>query len=119
MEYKGTEMSGGALAWFIQRLSGFALIIFLMIHFVRMHFFIGDLTYENVARSLVNPLWKTFDLAFLVLALYHGLNGIWAVVLDYVNSRPWQVAIYSALVFLGLFLLVLGTITILPFSPQL
>lgn len=119
MEYKGTERSGGALGWFVQRLSGFVLIAFLLIHFVRMHFVIGDLTYENVAKNLANPYWKTFDLAFLVLALYHGLNGLWAVILDYVNNRPWQVAIYSVLVLLGLALLVLGTITILPFAPQL
>ncbi len=116
MRYPRT--SGGFYAWFFQRLTGILLVILLLVHFAIVHNLpkAGGLNYAVVAPRLATATWKVFDLMFLVCALFHGLNGVWMVVQDYVSSETAQSWIFYALCTLGLILLVLGAITVIPFK---
>ncbi|MEJ2685469.1 MAG: hypothetical protein P8Z71_13875 [Candidatus Sulfobium sp.] len=38
-------------------------------------------------RRLSSPYWKTFDIVFLSLAIYHGFNGLWGLVLEYFHGE--------------------------------
>ena len=120
MQYRGSSNSG-EIAWFLQRLSGLVLVIVLGMHFVLLHYLDIDplthhVTFSTVAARISTPFWKTVDLGFLVLAVYHGLNGIWMVVCDYIHRPLARVVLYSMLCMLGLAMIILGTITILPFD---
>ncbi len=121
MRYKGSLRSGGAFGWFYQRLSGLVLLILLLIHWGMMHNTpqaADGIQYIDVATRLASPFWKTFDLLFLILGIFHGMNGLLMIVRDYVKV-PWQRgAIYSVVVILGLVLLILGTLTVLPFQVK-
>lgn len=110
--------SGGFNAWLLQRLTGIILIFLLLIHFGVVHNFPkgGGLSYAVVAPRLATATWKVFDLLFLVCALFHGLNGVWMVVQDYVHGEGVQNWIFYALCTLGLILLVLGTTSVIPFK---
>jgi len=110
--------SGGFYAWLFQRLTGILLVFLLLIHFAVVHHLPkpGELNYAVVAPRLATATWKVFDLVFLVCALFHGLNGVWMVVQDYVSSEGAQTWIFYALCTLGLILLALGAITIIPFK---
>ena len=111
-------MGDGALRWLLQRVSGMALVVFLLIHFWVTHYFPGgDVTYQKVAARLADPYWKFFNLSFLVLALYHGVNGGWTILEDYLKEGWWRVILLGLVLLAGLFLLVLGTLTILAFQP--
>lgn len=110
----------GAWEWLFQRVTGVLLVVALMGHYWVTHYFPGGhVTYEKVsARFLAaGAAWKIFDLTFLVLALFHGLNGIWTIVLDYVHHDGWRVVCYGALWFLGLVFLIFGSLTIITFQP--
>ena len=77
----------GAGRWFFQRISGIALLVFLLSHFWVTHYFPGgDVTYQKVALRLAHPEWKFFHLTFLVLGLSHGLNGLWTISEDYIRK---------------------------------
>jgi succinate dehydrogenase / fumarate reductase, membrane anchor subunit len=107
----------GASRWFFQRVTGIALLVFLLGHFFVTHYYPpGDITFEKVAERLTQPGWKFFNLAFLVLALFHGLNGGWTVLEDYLKEGWARIALFGALVMAALFLFVLGTLTILGFQ---
>lgn len=107
---------GGAMTWFLQRITGLFIIIMVLLHIYMNHFTgTGWVTYEAVKARLGHPLWKCFDMAFLTFALYHGLAGAWAVAADYVENHGWRLFIFSALILLGGVLGCLGTITILGF----
>ena len=53
----------------------------------------GDLSYEAILHRIANPVWQFIDIAFLLVALYHGLNGLRNIILDYsrVGRRTAQV----------------------------
>lgn len=115
MQYKGSLRSGGATAWFLQRLSGLFLIVLLLVHFAVLHGGDGLVTYEKVAARLATPAWKTFDLLFLVLGIFHGMNGLLMVIRDYATTGWKRGTLYAVVVVAGLVFLVLGCITVIPF----
>lgn len=107
----------GAFAWFYQRITGIFLFIILLLHFSIMHFAGGgEVTYERVLNRLADPYWKMLDLSFVVFALYHGLNGIWMSIQDYIRSEGWRATIYTILVLTGVFLFFLAAVTLIPFG---
>jgi len=74
--------------WYIQRITGAALLILLIAHFWVEHFVSealrrGDLTYAAIRARISNPTWQVIDIAFLLIALLHGLNGARNVILDF------------------------------------
>ncbi len=107
------KRSKGALLWFFQRITGIYLFVMLLVHFFVMHFSGKELTYENVAPRLSSPLWKAADLLFLIFALYHGFNGLWSIIDDYVKSRSLRLFLMAIVITLVVVLFVVGAITIL------
>jgi len=110
--------SGGAFAWFFQRVSGLFLVIFLLGHFWLLHYAIsGEFAdFETVRARLALPLFKVLDLVFLYLAVYHGLNGVLMVIHDYVHKGFLRIVLVALLWTLGLTLLTCGTLTIATFK---
>src|SRR5438552_12595710 len=81
-------MRRNALNWYLQRMTGALLVILLAAHFWVEHFMTaelqrGNLTYASVHARIANPMWQAIDISFLLVALYHGLNGLRNIVLDY------------------------------------
>lgn len=86
-------MSRNALAWYMQRITGALLVPLLIAHFWVEHFMTatlmrGDLSYEVILTRIANPWWQAIDISFLLIALYHGLNGLYSIVLDFGKIGP-------------------------------
>jgi succinate dehydrogenase hydrophobic membrane anchor protein len=82
-----------AFHWYLQRITGVLLLILLIAHFWVEHFVSetllrGELSYEAIRQRIENPLWRAIDIAFLIIALYHGLNGLRNILLDYSRIGP-------------------------------
>lgn len=76
------------IGWYLQRITGALLIVLLAAHFWVEHFMSaelrrGDLTYQAILGRIANPAWQFIDIAFLLIALYHGLSGLRNIILDY------------------------------------
>ena len=91
-------MYRNVIGWYLQRITGALLIVLLAAHFWVEHFMTaelrrGDLTYEVTLGRISNPVWQFIDIAFLLVALYHGLNGLRGIILDYsrIGRRAAQV----------------------------
>jgi succinate dehydrogenase / fumarate reductase membrane anchor subunit len=119
--------SSGSQAWYLQRWSGLILFLMVLFHFGAMHFVEFDhmaytehgiryATFESVAWRFANPAWKIFDLTFLVLALYHAVNGMWQIFLDVKMPDGIKTAVHGTLYLIGLVLLVMGAATLIPFQ---
>jgi succinate dehydrogenase / fumarate reductase membrane anchor subunit len=91
----------GALFWVLQRLTGLFLAIFLFTHVKVLHWDFnftdammaptGFLDFRFVAQRLQGSLgWVIFYFMFIISALFHGLNGLWAVILDFRPSKGAQ-----------------------------
>jgi succinate dehydrogenase hydrophobic membrane anchor protein len=101
---------GGMWAWLFQRITAVLLIVCLAIHLIYTHIFnIGDLDYSNVANRLAHASLTAVDIILLAAGLYHALNGLRMVLLDYwFTSRKLTVALNVTLWAIGLAFLVYG-----------
>jgi succinate dehydrogenase / fumarate reductase membrane anchor subunit len=117
MRYRENATSGGAVLWLFQRVSGVYLAVVLFAHVWLLHYLLReDLTFSAVAQRVATPLWKTIDISFLVVALFHGLYGLWIVLEDYIHWGWARIFLYSAISVVAIVALVLGILTILPFQ---
>ncbi len=108
----------GALFWLFQRLTGVFLAVFLFTHVKVLHWDFnfakeGLIDFSMVTQRLQGSMgWVIFYLFFIVSVLFHGLNGLWAVVLDFRPSRGIQTAWLSALWGVGILVAIWGFFTL-------
>ena len=88
----------GMWAWVLFRISGLILVAYLFVH-------VGIISQGTVTgASVLNRLFKTFDSPFLVFldfmlvaaVLYHGLNGIRIILMDFGLGIRRHKAVYYA-----------------------
>lgn len=98
-----SSKSSGARSWMLQRITGIALVVFAIGHYILMHYNLDSgHTYQAVLNRMQYSWYRIIDLVFLTLGMYHGLNGLWGIFRDY-NMKPWlKITLVSALVLLGI-----------------
>jgi succinate dehydrogenase / fumarate reductase membrane anchor subunit len=108
-------------SWIFMRISGILLVLLIFGHLIFMHLLEGGVNRVNfafVAGRWAGPFWQTYDWAMLFLATIHGANGMRVVITDYIRSpqrRFWaKMLLYATAVFM----LLLGTLTIVTFDPD-
>ncbi len=106
-------------AWLFMRISGVVLLFMALGHLAIMHIInnLEVINYSCVARRYMTPLWRTYDLVMLWLALIHGVNGIRTLAEDYISARGWRLVSLASLYVLSFILLALGSLVILTFRP--
>ncbi len=107
----------GTWGWFLQRITAFYLAFGLAVHFIYAHYVMTrPITFSQVAERLSSPWWVAFDLSLLFTVVFHGLNGLWGVLLD-LNPSPFCRKLTGwVLLLAGLALSVVGAWLIVPFS---
>jgi len=106
--------SSGSFSWTFQRVSGIILVIIMIGHYILMHFNPeSGHTYDAVLARMQSNWYRVLDMVFVVLGMYHGLNGIWSIFRDY-KLKAWQsVSIVSVIIIAGLAFTLWGIKTIL------
>ena len=101
-KYRASKNSGSK-SWVIQRITGIALVVFMIGHYILMHYHPDSgHTYEAVLSRMQYSWYRIIDLSFLVLGMYHGLNGVWNIFRDY-KLKPWQnITVLSLILILGI-----------------
>ena len=109
-------------SWVFMRLSGLLLVILVLGHLLIMNILDGGVQRINfgfVAGRWASPFWRTWDLMQLWLAQLHGTNGLRTIINDYAErdgTRFWlKMLLYTA----SFLVLVLGTLVIFTFDPDL
>jgi succinate dehydrogenase hydrophobic membrane anchor protein len=100
----------------MQRVSALALLFFLTLHMVVVHYPPGHLDFSRVMERMASPTWKAIDIAFLFFVLMHALTGAYAVLTDYQKVAVFKRALAGAAIIIGLGAFVYGTQTILAFQ---
>ena len=107
-------------SWFLMRLSGILLVLLAIGHMYMVHVFtrIEVVDYAFVARRWATPVFRTWDILLLLLAMVHGINGVRVIIDDHLMARPgWRLTVLSALYSLGLILTLLGIVVLMTFEP--
>jgi len=95
-----TVATRGAFFWLFQRVTGIFLAYFLITHVKVQHWDFdftkypgGLLDFQFVIERLQGSMaWVVFYFFFIISALFHGLNGLWAIILDFRPPRGVQIA---------------------------
>ena len=106
MAEKYVSTRQGSMQWVMQRVSAVLLVFLAFIHFGIQHFTSDAVsTGLTVSARLNDPWWQSYYVLFVVLALYHGINGVIGIWRDY-NPRPklrfwveitvWTLAVFFA-----------------------
>ncbi|MEK7449944.1 MAG: hypothetical protein AAB019_10750 [Planctomycetota bacterium] len=73
--------------WFLQRITALILVACLAIHLVLLHFIAPERKFHLVLERIQgNKFWAFFYIAFLLAALFHGLNGTYEILEDYLPN---------------------------------
>jgi succinate dehydrogenase / fumarate reductase, membrane anchor subunit len=117
---RGTNF--GMYAWLFMRMSGILLVVLVLGH-ISIMLLLDDgvrrINFGFVAGRWASPFWRTWDLTQLWLAQLHGTNGLRVIINDYAErdqTRFWlKMLLYTA----SFLVLVLGTLVIFTFDPEL
>jgi len=108
--------------WFFMRISGIVLVFLVLGHFTIVHLVdegIDRVDFAFVSGRWSSPLWQTWDWLMLFLGLLHGTNGLKTIIEEYVRVPGKRVALKSVLYVLCFVFILLGTLVILTFDPDL
>ena len=73
----------GTLAWILHRLTGLALIFYLVLHvFVIHHLIKGEEEFDGVMHFLSSPLFKFFEIGLIGVIFLHLWNGLRVTLID-------------------------------------
>lgn len=114
----GTISSRSPLFWLLQRVSGAFLAVFLFTHVKVLHWDFdfstqGFIDFTYVIDRLSGSVgWSVFYFLFILSALFHGLNGLWAVILDFRPSNGMQKAWLTILWIIGIGMAIYGLKTL-------
>ena len=109
-------------AWIFMRLSGLLLVFLVLGHLMIMLLLDGGVQRINfafVAGRWASPFWQTWDLLQLWLAQLHGTNGLRVIINDYAERDGTRFWLKSLLYTASFLVLVLGTLVIFTFDPDL
>ena len=106
--------SSGSFSWVFQRVTGLILVVVMIGHYILMHYTPeSGHSYDAVLARMQSNWYRVLDLTFIVLGMYHGLNGVWGIFRDY-KLKQWQtITIMSLLIIFGLAFTLWGIKTIL------
>ena len=118
-----TRPTGGGretVIWYLMRLTGVALFVLALSHYVIQHFVFDPSTQtaDWIANNRWNQLlWRAVDWALLMVVLLHSFLGVRTVVVDHVRAPRARVVILSSLYLLAALLFVLGTVVVATMQP--
>jgi succinate dehydrogenase / fumarate reductase, membrane anchor subunit len=109
-------------SWLFMRISGLVLVFLVLGHLVIMNILDGGVQRINfafVAGRWSSPFWQVWDLLQLWLAMLHGGNGLRTVINDYAERDGTRFWLKALLYISIIFIVVLGTLVIFTFDPNL
>jgi succinate dehydrogenase hydrophobic anchor subunit len=101
----------------LQRYSAIALLIFLTIHMIVVHYPPFHIDFSRIIERLDDPLWKAIDIAFIFAVVIHALTGSYMVLTDFQSVSKYKRVLAGLAIVLGVWAMYYGTVTILHFTP--
>lgn len=118
-------VGSGFWAWLLQRVTAVGLVFLLGIHIVidhlanigkvESHALPGLVSFSNVAGRFHTPAYWVVNVLLLSFALYHGLNGVRNVAMDYGLRGAGEKVVTTGLMLIGLIAFVFGIIALASF----
>ena len=84
-------------AWVLHRLTGLALVVFLLVHLYTLSSVQGgEAAFDRAMMALQQPLPKIGELLLLWVILFHGLNGLRLILVNMLPRINHKITAYMA-----------------------
>jgi succinate dehydrogenase / fumarate reductase cytochrome b subunit len=86
-EKLGTYYRGGQgqWSWALHRITGVAVALFLFVHILDTALVAaGPKLYDRIVGTYHNPIFRLLEIGLAVAVLYHALNGLRIILIDFV-----------------------------------
>jgi succinate dehydrogenase / fumarate reductase cytochrome b subunit len=84
MQYVQYRGGSGMLAWAFHRISGVAVWLFIILHVFSIWLVGADPElYDQLHAVYATPVWRVAELLLGAALLYHALNGLRVIVMDF------------------------------------
>src|SRR3989337_1839251 len=79
----------GMLAWALHRITGVAVLLFLFMHIIETSLLgFGPAVYNSTLNIYKQPWFKPFEFLLVAAVIYHALNGIIVLMVDFWSASP-------------------------------
>ncbi|WP_458188946.1 succinate dehydrogenase [Haladaptatus sp. NG-WS-4] len=111
MAERYSSFQSGSLTWFLQRVTAAFLVVVLAFHFFLLHFVNHASEIEFAGTQARMSEWGYFltMTLFLLTATFHGVNGVYAALVNQGLSGGQKTAVKWVLVVAGVVLAAQGT----------
>jgi len=111
--------STGFLSFVLRRLTGIALVIYLLLHmWVIGGINGGQETFNDRMEFLGKPLFRLAEIALLAAVVYHGIDGIRLLIVHYLDVTDYRKSMFYATVAVSAMLIIAGGVPILLFALE-
>jgi succinate dehydrogenase cytochrome b subunit len=100
----------GTVAWIFHRLSGLALILYLVLHIWVIHNLDNPAGFNKVMAFLNEPVFKLLELGLWGVIVYHAINGMRVIFVDFFRGSKVQKQMFWGTVVLGIIVFMAGAI---------
>lgn len=111
--------SNGFIAFVLRRLTGVALVIYLLLHM----WVIGGInsgadTFNERMEFLGKPVFRVLEIGLLAAVVYHGIDGIRLILVHYLNVTEYHKSLFYAAIVVSALLVIAGGVPILLFALE-
>ena len=98
----------GMFAWMAHRLSGVAIVVYLIIHVWGLKALTDRAAFNELIAGYHQVIFKLGEVALLAAVVYHALNGLRIVLIDFLGWSPKQKRLFWTLFVVAVLLIVVG-----------
>lgn len=109
----------GFISFVLRRVTGVALVIYLFIHMWVIGSIIqGPEVFDARLNMVQTPFFKLMEIALLAAVVYHGLDGIRLLIVNWFKVTEYRKSLFYAVFALSVILVIAGGIPILLFMLE-
>ena len=102
------KLRTGMVAWILHRLTGVGLVLYLVLHIWGLKSITNPEAYNALIASYHAPIFKVAEFGLLGACIYHALNGLRIVLIDFMGWSPNQRKLFWVLGAVAFVLLAVG-----------
>ena len=106
--FRKYKVRTGMFAWILHRLTGVALVAYLVIHVWGLRALSDPESFNHLIAKYHAPIFKIGEFLLLGAVAYHALNGLRIVLIDFLGWSPNHRKLFWTLGFVALVILAVG-----------
>ena len=103
----------GQVAWVLHRLSGLAIVLYLVLHIYSISKLSDPVTFDAEMRLYSKPIFRLGEIGLLAACVFHALNGIRVLIVDFGDGARYHKQLFYGVLVLSVIVIVAGAIPIL------